>query len=164
MMSEAIDQDGYDDDELRNQVATLTEQLPPLTLQIEESNKRAAQARRLTLWHAAMTCLVCILLVCIAVMFVKQRESANQLRDCIVPTGKCAQRSAKTTAAVVSSIALRGERERIRTELPIAEAKDDDVRVGALKSRLSDLEQQIGKVDSDIAVIQQQNKSTGSSK
>lgn len=155
-MSEIDEMSEIGEDPLAQQVRELTEQLPPITLQIRESNKRAAQARRLTLWHAAISVLVCILLVGVVVLFVNQLATQKQFRDCIVPSGQCAQRNAKSTGEVVSSVALRTERERINTELTIAQQKGDTVRVDQMTARLNDLNAKIAKVDADLAAIQQQ--------
>lgn len=144
------------DEDLRESVRQLTDQLPSLTLQVRESNERSVQARRLTYWHTAIAAAIAVLMAGFLFIGLQVKESSDQIKDCTTPTGQCAKRAAATTSLFLSSSALRGERERLRTEVPIAEAKGDTQGAEMRRARLTDLDQQIAKVDQQLADIRSQ--------
>lgn len=147
-------------DRLRDAVDHAGNQQATLAEQVIESNNRAKRDRKVLRILTAVIVSGAVTLILLTFSIFRIDSTNDSIRDCTTPSGKCAQRGAKTTGVVISSIALRGERERIKTELPIAEVKGDTVRVETLKVRLDDLEHQISKVDSDIAAIQSRSTTT----
>ena len=156
-MSETID-----GDDLETQVRELTEQLPPLTVQIRESNERAAQARRLGLWHVCISVMLGLVAVGVVVggYVISQKidRSINQFRDCVVATGKCAQAGAQISEISDDSLTYRNELQRLETELPISEAKGDQIRVDESKKRIAELQAMIVESNNRITAIRQQFK------
>jgi hypothetical protein len=153
-----------DDDALRESVRSLAnDQLPSLTLQVRESNERAIQARRLTYWHTAIAVAMCVLMVVVVVMAVQNRQTAveakktgDTIEDCVVTSGQCAKRNAASTAIFLDTMAWRSERERLKTEVPIAEAKGDTQGAEMRHKRLLELDQQITAADQQLAAIRDQ--------
>lgn len=141
---------------LRNSADDIAVQMASVAKQLDAS-------KRLTLWHAAISILVCVLLVAIGVMFVKQRETTNQTRataeqlsDCIVPTGKCAQRNAAAGQLYALSVGKRTEVERLLTEIQVGE--QTGVSPGAIrirKERLVYVQDVLRKIGENLQDVQQ---------
>jgi uncharacterized coiled-coil protein SlyX len=135
-------------------VALQAQNTEELTQSIAETNERSKQNTK-TLHRLGILMVAKLLtLVLLAVAVFQIFHLANTLEDCINPKGVCAQRTQATTALWLSSSEYRAERQRLITEVPIAQAKDDAVRVEYTQKRLAELNDKIAATDRAIADVQ----------
>lgn len=140
--------------QLSKAVAHQAENTTGLSTQVRESNERT-EANRKTLKRLSFLMIAKLLtLVLLVVLFANLRDTNDAIRSCTTPEGACAQRNAAVTGQFLRSGEFRAERQRLTTELPIAQQKGDTVRVDALQKRLDELNASIADADNRIAQIQ----------
>jgi hypothetical protein len=124
-----------------------------LAVQVKESNERQERDRNVLRILTGLIVFKLITLIVLVFVIIGMNHANAAIKDCTTPAGQCAKRGAASTGLFLSSSALRGERERLHTEVPIAEAKGDTQGAQMRRARLADLDQQIAKVDQQLADI-----------
>jgi hypothetical protein len=127
-----------------------------LAVQVKESNERSARDRRVLRILTGLVIFKLITLMVLVFVIVGMNETNHAIKDCTTPAGQCAKRSAAATAVFLNSAALRGERERLKTEIPATQARGDTLRLGELQKRFAELNQQIAEADQQLADIRNQ--------
>jgi hypothetical protein len=131
-----------DINELKRSVDQLTQDLPALTVQIRESNERSARDRKVIRILTALMVAKLVTLIVLIFVITGMNETNDTLKDCIEPTGQCAQRNARQAQAAFLAV----EVVRLQTEIPLAEQKGDTVSAEYRKKRLADIEAQINAI------------------
>lgn len=126
-----------------------------LAAQVIESNRRAARDRKMLRILTALMVFKLITLLVLALVIFSLKDTQAAIKDCTTPQGQCAKRGAASTAVFLDTAALKGERERINTELPIARAKGDIPRVNELQPRLDQLNQDIAMAEQQLVAIRE---------
>jgi hypothetical protein len=123
-------------------VRELTQQLPSLTVQVRESNERAARDRKVIRILTGLIVAKLITLIILVFVIGSLNETNSTLKDCIEPSGQCAQRNGRQAVAAFLAV----EVVRLQTEIPLAEQKGDTVAVEYRKKRLAEVENQIREI------------------
>jgi hypothetical protein len=127
-----------------------------LAEQVIESNVRAARDAKVLRILVGFMVFKVIMLLLLFVAIQRVNDTNDAIKDCTTPAGQCAKRGAATTAVFLNSAALRGERERLTTEIPATEAKGDTVRLEQLQKRFAELNEEIAQADQQLADIRNQ--------
>jgi hypothetical protein len=139
-MTDEVPADDYH--QIRKDVRELTQQLPSLTVQVRESNERAARDRKVIRILTGLIVAKLVTLIILVFVIAAMNETNDTLKDCIQPSGQCAQRNGRQAVAAFLAV----EVVRLKTEIPLAEQKGDTVAAEYRKKRLAEVENQIREI------------------
>ena len=146
-----------DTDNLNDGMNNLATSVGQLSLAVSIQNKhsadvaiQAAKDSRLIRVVVVATVLILAAITLLFVLRIQTSEATNAIKratiaieSCTTPAGKCTQRNDAVRVELAVTLAAKTELNGLETELPISQAKNDQIRVDETNVRIAELNAEI---------------------
>lgn len=158
-MSEQGPNDQSAVESLAHSVEAMVAEASGLRHEVRAIDEKGQRDRRILWFQLLTTGLLVFLMMGLVVVAVGNQNNGATLRDCLVPDGGCAQIQAKRTSGVVSSITYLTEKERLTSEIAVAQGEGDTQAVAIREARMAEIDKELAAKQAELAALLSPNSS-----